>query len=285
MWGIWNGLSARDSEATRRVGALLRFIAPFLTSPDWEPHVVLNIPQQQPAAVFASRWPAAAGAPYAHNATAWTLVNRGAANVSASPLVFVPCAGAAVYDLYAGVALTPEPVAGGGCAVSVGVEAGGFGAVLALDPADVDAALTAFLARMAAMTAAALASYATSPVLLQQAMTVWEQTTPAPQPPPGMKAVAGATAWVFAVDGTEIEGGSTPGTDVRRGEAAAGGAGSPQRVPPLPAAVAGPVPLGVDGLPSPWPDEHLRRRALRRHDPRDERGLRGLPQRVRLRAR
>lgn len=26
VWGIWNGLSKRDAEATRRVGALLRFL-------------------------------------------------------------------------------------------------------------------------------------------------------------------------------------------------------------------------------------------------------------------
>ena len=44
MWGIWNGMSARDCEAVRRVGAIQRFLAPFFTSPDWEPHVVLNLP-------------------------------------------------------------------------------------------------------------------------------------------------------------------------------------------------------------------------------------------------
>lgn len=103
VWGIWNGLSQRDSAATRRVGALLRFLAPFLTSPDWEPHVILNIPLDQPASLFASRWPAPAGGPFPHNSTAWTLVNRGGVNVSAAPLVFVPCSGASIYDLYAGV--------------------------------------------------------------------------------------------------------------------------------------------------------------------------------------
>jgi gamma-glutamyl hercynylcysteine S-oxide synthase len=143
-------------------------------------------------------------------------VNRGTSNATSTPLVFVPCTGASVFDLYAGVQLSPVavPGSGGECAVSLGVEAGGFGAVLALDPADVSPALTTFLDQMASMTAAPLASFDTAPVLLQQNMTAWGTTSRASQPPPGMKAVAGATSWVFAVDGTEIEGGSTPGTDV-----------------------------------------------------------------------
>ena len=215
VWGVWNGLSERDCEATRRVGALLRFLAPFLASPDWEPHVVLNLPADLPAAIFASRWPARAGAPFAHSATAWTLVNRGGDDAAPAPLVLVPCTGTAVFDLYAGTQLAPTAVAGGGCAAPVGLEAGGFGAVLALDPADVSPALTAFLASMAAMTATPLARLATAPVILQQAMTSWGTTARPATPPEGMTPVRGDPAWLFAVDGTEIEGGTTPGTDVR----------------------------------------------------------------------
>src|SRR5262249_36938455 len=37
IWGIWNGITPRDAEATRRVGTLERDIAPFLVSADWEP--------------------------------------------------------------------------------------------------------------------------------------------------------------------------------------------------------------------------------------------------------
>lgn len=96
-------LSQRDSEATRRVGTLLRFLAPFSTSPDWEPHVILNLPIDSNVSLFASRLPSAAGAAYSHNATAWTLVNRGTANITTAPLVFVPCSGVSVFDLYAGV--------------------------------------------------------------------------------------------------------------------------------------------------------------------------------------
>jgi iron(II)-dependent oxidoreductase len=34
VWGVFNQLSDRDGEATRRVASLLRFAAPFLTSPE-----------------------------------------------------------------------------------------------------------------------------------------------------------------------------------------------------------------------------------------------------------
>ena len=37
IWGIWNGISARDGEATRRMATIERGVARFLTSQDWEP--------------------------------------------------------------------------------------------------------------------------------------------------------------------------------------------------------------------------------------------------------
>ena len=37
IWGIWNGITPRDAEATRRVATMERAVAPFLVSPDWEP--------------------------------------------------------------------------------------------------------------------------------------------------------------------------------------------------------------------------------------------------------
>jgi hypothetical protein len=91
VWGTWNGLSPRDAEATRRAGALLRFLGPaFLTSLGWEPHTALA-PAVASAGLFASRWPLAGGgaSPFAHDATAYTLVNRGAQD-SAAPAVPAP---------------------------------------------------------------------------------------------------------------------------------------------------------------------------------------------------
>ena len=37
VWGIWNGITPRDAEATRRVATIERAVAPFLVSKDWEP--------------------------------------------------------------------------------------------------------------------------------------------------------------------------------------------------------------------------------------------------------
>ena len=37
IWGIWNGITPRDAEATRRVATIERAVAPFLISAEWEP--------------------------------------------------------------------------------------------------------------------------------------------------------------------------------------------------------------------------------------------------------
>ena len=64
IWGIWNGITPRDAEATRRVAAIERAIAPFLISPGWEP-----MSPMLRYGVFASRWPL-------NGQTVWTIVNR-----------------------------------------------------------------------------------------------------------------------------------------------------------------------------------------------------------------
>ena len=53
IWGIWNGITPRDAEAMRRVAHIERKFAPFLVSPDWEPHT----PVLQHG-VYASKFPA-----------------------------------------------------------------------------------------------------------------------------------------------------------------------------------------------------------------------------------
>src|SRR5260370_5929665 len=52
IWGIWNGITPRDAESTRRVATIERAVAPFLVSNDWEPMVPMLR-----YGVFASRWP------------------------------------------------------------------------------------------------------------------------------------------------------------------------------------------------------------------------------------
>ena len=64
VWGIWNGITPRDAEATRRVATMERALAPFLVSTDWEP----LFPMLR-YGIFASRWPSG-------QQTVWTIVNR-----------------------------------------------------------------------------------------------------------------------------------------------------------------------------------------------------------------
>ena len=58
VWGVWNGITPRDGQAIRIVGALLRFLGGrgYLHSPAWVPHS----PVVNGEAVFASMWPLAA---------------------------------------------------------------------------------------------------------------------------------------------------------------------------------------------------------------------------------
>jgi iron(II)-dependent oxidoreductase len=210
VWGSWNGVSPRDGAALRRVAALLRYLRPFVLSQAWEPHAPLH-PSAAAQGVFASRWPAPPGAAFPANATALTVVNRGGSEYR-GPLLTVACGdGAAYFDLYAGAQLQPSaappPGGGGACELSVPLEAGGFGALLAVAPADAagNASLAAFLAGMAAMTRAPLSSFNASWGTLQQAMTAWGATAPAAAAPPGMLRVPGHPAWRFAVNSTIIE--------------------------------------------------------------------------------
>ena len=222
VWGCWNGMSPYDAEATRRVGALLRFLAPFFSAPAWTPHTLVT-PEAYQSAIFSSRWELPGGStsgPYAFNSTAYTLVGKGQQPWNGATLP-VPCSDPSTvyYDLYAGALLPPPvPSSDGGCALSLSLEAGGFGAVLGLSAREVSpgppAALTDFLARMREMTARPLATFGTAPTLLQQVMTF---IPPAPQaaPPPGMVLVPGQAAWRFSVTGTEIEGRTVAGNDVQ----------------------------------------------------------------------
>ena len=64
VWGIWNGVTPRDGEATRRMATIERAVAPFFASPGWEPFYPMRL-----YGVFASRWPL-------DDQTVWTIVNR-----------------------------------------------------------------------------------------------------------------------------------------------------------------------------------------------------------------
>ena len=122
IWGIWNGITPRDGEATRRVATIERAVAPFLVSQEWEPFYPMLRHD-----VFASRWPLG-------EETLWTIVNRNEYDLDGRQMSVAYQEGRRYFDLYHGVEL--KPVRDGDQSVlSFAVEAHGYGAILATDGA------------------------------------------------------------------------------------------------------------------------------------------------------
>ena len=96
VWGIWNGITPRDGEATRRMATIERAVAPFLISRGWEPFYPTHL-----YGVFASRWPLG-------DQTVWTIVNRNEYDVAGREMSVPAEEGVRYFDLYHGVELTPE---------------------------------------------------------------------------------------------------------------------------------------------------------------------------------
>ena len=200
IWGIWNGITPRDAEATRRVASIEREVAPFLVSPAWEPHYSMHH-----YGVYASRWPL-------DGKTVWTIVNRNEYNVD-GPQLSVPLeSGTRYFDLYHGMELSGVSDTAS-VTLSFPIEAHGFGAVLALQ-GEPDAATKQFLAAMKQMTATPLAQYDSVWRPLPQHIVDIAATTPAAAPPEGMVLISGGD-FVFKVRGIEIEGDDDIGVDVQ----------------------------------------------------------------------
>ena len=200
VWGIWNGIMPRDAEATRRVATIERAVAPFFASPDWQPYY----PMHQPGA-FASRWPLS-------TQTLWTIVNRGLSDLDGPQLSVPFVQGTRYFDLYHGIELTPTRD-GSNAILSFPIEAGGFGAVLALTGAP-DAKIQQLLAAMKPMTAQPLASFDHQWKPLSQQLVPIAPTSPVASPPAGMVRIPAAD-FLFKVDGIEIEGSDNIGVDVQ----------------------------------------------------------------------
>lgn len=200
VWGIWNGITPRDGEATRRVATIERGVAPFLTSPDWQPFY-----PTQHAGVFASRWPK-------DGQTVWTLVNRNEYDVDGDELAVPAEPGMRWFDLYHGRELVPVAQGGGKATLAFPIEANGFGAVLAVR-GQPDATIGALLTTMKAMTAEPLAKFDNAWKPLAQTMTPIAPTKAYAQAPEGMIEIP-AGPFQFKVSGTEVEGGDKAGVDV-----------------------------------------------------------------------
>ena len=200
IWGIWNGITPRDGEATRRMATIERGVAPFLVSPGWEPMYPTTF-----YGIFASRWPLA-------DKTVWTIVNRNEYDVSGRQMTVPAKEGMHYYDLYHGVELKPDRESGNDV-LSFSIEAHGFGAVLAT-PGEADAGMQKLMAKMKAMTATPLSSYSNEWKTLPQQMVEIPATEPAASAPEGMIQIPAAD-FLFKVRGIEIEGGDDIGVDVQ----------------------------------------------------------------------
>lgn len=200
VWGIWNGVTPRDGEATRRIATIERAVAPFLVSQDWEPFYPMRR-----YGVFASRWPL-------DNQTVWTIVNRNEYNVSGMQMTVPHASGMRYFDLYHGVELKPVSEVNDDV-LEFDTAAHGYGAVLAT-LGEPDAHFKELMAKMAQMTSKPLSSYSHEWTALSQKLVEITPTQPASSTPEGMVRIAGGP-YDFKVEGIEIEGTDDIGVDVQ----------------------------------------------------------------------
>ncbi|MEO6830300.1 MAG: SUMF1/EgtB/PvdO family nonheme iron enzyme [Acidobacteriaceae bacterium] len=200
IWGIWNGITPRDAEATRRMATIERGVAPFLVSKGWEP-----LYPTMANGIFSSRWPL-------DNRTVWTLVNRNEYDVAGRQMSVPAKEGMRYFDLYHGVELKPSRD-GSSDVLSFSIEAHGFGAILAT-AVEPDAATRKLMARMKSMTVNPLSSYSHEWKTLPQQLVETPPTKAAANTPAGMIRIP-STDFAFTVRGVEIEGSNDTGVDVQ----------------------------------------------------------------------
>ena len=201
IWGIWNGITPRDAEATRRVATMERALAPFLISKDWEP-----LSPMLRYGVYASRWPS-------DPQTVWTIVNRNEYAV-AGPQVELPIEnGMRYFDLYHGTELKPEAGQDGSLLLSFEMEAHGYGALLAT-PTAPDAGIQSLMSKMKGMTAKSLDTYSHEWVVTPQKIVPIAATKPPSGSPADMVKIPGSD-FRFRIEGIEIEGFDDIGVDVQ----------------------------------------------------------------------
>jgi formylglycine-generating enzyme required for sulfatase activity len=200
IWGIWNGITPRDAEATRRVATIERAVAPFFASHEWQPLYPMHL-----YGVFASKWPL-------NNKAVWTIVNRNEYDVAGQQISIPYTQGMRYFDLYHGVELMPERD-GDQAVLSFPIEAHGYGALLATT-GEPDAQVTQLMAKMKQMTAAPLSSYSHEWKPLPQQLVDIPKTAAASAAPEGMVKIPEAD-YLFKVQGIEIEGSNDAGVDVQ----------------------------------------------------------------------
>jgi len=196
VWGIWRQLTSRDSEAVRRVGALLRALGDAVSNPiNWWPHT----PSCVPSGVFVSMFESTVSAssswlwqevfadeqttadqnrsspPLSANVTTWLLINVEESNTTGPQIAidlsaFSPTV--VFLDLYRGVEITPLRASNSSNLAYLPFDVNGldYSAVLALPGPGVPHAVQAFMSRMQSMTATPLLSYSPQFVAASQQM-------------------------------------------------------------------------------------------------------------------
>ena len=201
IWGIWNGITPRDGEATRRVARIERATAEYLVSREWEPlYPMLRY------GVFASRWPL-------NGRTVWTIVNRNEYDVDGPQMEIPATAGMRYFDLYGGTELPVQKDATGRSVLSFAIESNGFGAIFATS-SEPDAKIQRLMAEMKQLTARPLASFSSERKILKQEITPIVATSAVGSAPLGMIQIPEAD-FLFRVGGIEIEGSNDIGVDVQ----------------------------------------------------------------------
>jgi iron(II)-dependent oxidoreductase len=199
VWGIWNGVTPRDGEATRRVATIERGLAPFFASQDWEPlYPMLRY------GVFSSRWPLG-------DETVWTIVNRNEYDVDGNQFTTPYKPGMRYFDLYHGVEVKPE-IKGEVATLSFSAEAHGFGAIAAVN-GEPEPKLKDLMGKMKDISAKPLSSYSHEWQPLPQHIVEIASSAHAAAATDKMIRVDGGD-YLFRVHGTEIEGSDDVGVDV-----------------------------------------------------------------------
>ncbi len=200
IWGIWNGITPRDAEATRRVAVIERGFAPYLQSEGWEPFFPMSA-----YGVYASKWP--------HDGeTLWTIVNRNEYDVDGPQMTVKHQEGVRYFDVYHGKELNPQ-LQNGEAVLSFPLESHGFGAVLAMRGTP-GQALQKTMEQMHAGTAKPLVDFAAEWKPLPQTLVSIDRTTAAGNTPEDMVKIPGGH-YLFRVQGIEIEGSDDIGVDVQ----------------------------------------------------------------------
>ena len=201
IWGIWNGITPRDAEATRRIATIERAISPFLVSRDWEPMTPMLR-----YGVYASRWSMG-------EQSVWTIVNRNEYAVEGDQIEIRATPGIRYFDLYHGLELNPETRPGGRTVLTFPIEAKGYGAVLATNTAP-DQKIVSLMSTMKSVTATPLSTYSHEWKVLPQQIVPIQATKAATTIPVGMIKIPEAD-FTFRVSGIEIEGFNDDGVDVQ----------------------------------------------------------------------